>query len=166
MRGFLKLVSVEFKMFYREPAAMFFTVVFPIMLLFIFGSIYGNEATEFFGGVGFVDTAVPAFTSMIIAMTGLLSITVIFTTYREQGILRRLQSTPIKPQTILSAILSVLFLLNIAGMILLVIFGKMVYSLRFSGNVFTVFGGFALGSIAFFAIGFVLCGLIKTPRTA
>ncbi len=166
MRGFLKLVSIEFKMFYREPVAMFFTVIFPIMLLFIFGSIYGNEPTSFFGGVGYVDTAVPAFTSMIISMTGLLSITVIFTTYREQGILRRLQSTPIQPQAILSAILLILFLLNTLGMILLVIFGKIVYSLQFSGNVFTLFCGFTISSIAFFSIGFVLCGLIKTSRTA
>ncbi|MFC1563920.1 ABC transporter permease [candidate division KSB1 bacterium] len=166
MRSLWKLTVIEFKMFYREPIAMFFTLVFPLMMLFIFGSIYGNEPTPFFGGVGFIDTAVPSYTAMIIAMTGLISVTMIFSSYRESGILRRLQATPLSPQAILSALVIIIFLLTGCGMIVLVIAGKLVYNLQFLGNPFKIALAFTLGSFSFFSIGFVLSGLLKTARTA
>ena len=89
MRGLYKLSVVEMKLFLREPMAAFFTLVFPLMMLFLFGSIYGNKPSPFFGGFGSVDISVPAYTAMIIATSGLMGITIVLATYREQGILRR-----------------------------------------------------------------------------
>ncbi len=166
MKSLWKLTVIEFKMFYREPIAMFFTLVFPLMLLFIFGSIYGNEPTPFFGGVGFIDTAVPAYSAMIIAMTGLISVTLIFSSYRETGILRRLHATPLRPQTILSAIMIIVFMLTVAGMVILIIAGKLAYGLKFLGNPLKMTIAFILSSMSFFSIGFVLSGVLKTARAA
>lgn len=42
MRGLKKLMLVELKLFLREPEAFFFTLIFPLLMLFVFGSIYGN----------------------------------------------------------------------------------------------------------------------------
>jgi len=42
MRSFWKLTLVETKLFLRQPEVAFFTLVFPLVMLFIFGSIYGN----------------------------------------------------------------------------------------------------------------------------
>lgn len=36
MRGLLKLIYVEFKLFFREPQAAFFTLAFPLMMLVAF----------------------------------------------------------------------------------------------------------------------------------
>lgn len=74
MRGLYKLTWVEFKLFLREPTAAFFTLAFPLMMLFLFGSIYGNKPSSFFGGYGAVDVSVPAYTAMIIDSSGLLSL--------------------------------------------------------------------------------------------
>ena len=38
-----KMTWAEFKLALREPLATFFTLVFPVLILFLFGSIYGNE---------------------------------------------------------------------------------------------------------------------------
>lgn len=134
MRGFWKLTWTEVKLFLREPMAAFFTLAFPLMMLFLFGSIYGNKPTPFFGGYGFVDVSVPAYTAMIIATSGLLSLTISMASYREQGILRRLRATPLRPQAILGAQVIVIFLITLLGMVLLVIAGRLVYGLRFEGN--------------------------------
>ena len=72
MRGLWKLTWTEIKLFIREPSAAFFTLAFPLMLLVLFGSIWGNEPTPFYGGFGYVDASVPAFTAMIIAPCALL----------------------------------------------------------------------------------------------
>jgi ABC-2 type transport system permease protein len=166
MHGFWKLTWTEAKLFLREPMAAFFTLAFPLMMLFLFGSIYGNKPTSFFGGYGSVDISVPAYTAMIIATSGLLGLTVVMSSYRERGILRRLQATPLRPHTILSAQVIVIFMMTALGMALLIVAGKLVYGLRFAGNPLSVAGAFVLSSLSFFALGFVVAGLMPTARTA
>jgi len=166
MKGLWKLTFIEMKLFMREPAAAFFTLVFPLMVLLIFGTIYGNEPTPFFGGYGTVDVSVPAYAGMIIGSSGLIGITIVMSMYRERGILRRLNATPVRPQIVLGANVIVSFLMTALGMVLLIVVGKIVYGLRFAGNPLSLFAGFALSSFSFFALGFVLAGLIPTARTA
>jgi len=50
--GLKKLMLVELKLFLREPEAFFFTLIFPLIMLVVFGSIYGNEPTLFLLGGG------------------------------------------------------------------------------------------------------------------
>ena len=42
MKSLLKMTWMEAKLFLREPVSAFFTLVFPLMMLFMFGTIYGN----------------------------------------------------------------------------------------------------------------------------
>jgi ABC-2 type transport system permease protein len=166
MLGLAKLTWLEFKLFLREPMAAFFTLVFPLMMLFLFGSIYGNAPTPFFGGFGSVDVSVPGYASMIIATTGLLSLSISMASYREQGILHRLHATPLRPLTILGAHLLVLFLMTTLGMILLIVSGKAAYGLRFAGNPLNVGLAYILCSTSIFALGFVLAAVLPTARSA
>ena len=166
MNSLIKMTWVETKLFLREPVGAFFTLAFPLMMLFLFGSIYGNEPSEIFGGLGTIDISIPAYTAMIIATTGLVGLTITISAYREHGILRRLRTTPIRPLTILMVQVIVLFGMTTLGMLLLVAAGKIVYNIRFSGNLLSVFGGFALSSLSFFALGFIIAGIMPTARTA
>ena len=165
MRGLWKFTWTEIKLFLREPIAFFFTLVFPLMMLFLFGSMYGNKPMSSFGGYGSVDVSVPAYMAMIIGTTGLLSLTISMASYREKGVLRRLRATPLRPQAILTAEVLVLFLITVVGMALLVAAAKTVYGLRFGGNAFSVLAAVILSTLSFFALGFVLAGLVPTART-
>jgi ABC-2 type transport system permease protein len=166
MKSLFKMTWMEAKLFLREPVGAFFTLIFPVMMLFLFGSIYGNTPSAIFNGLGTIDISVPAYTAMIIATTGLMGLTITTAAYRETGVLRRLRATPIRPHLVLVAQLIVLFVMTILGMLLLVIAGKLVYNMRFDGNVLSVLAGFALSCMSFFAIGFVLASLVPTARTA
>ncbi len=166
MKSLLKMTWMEAKLFLREPVGAFFTLVFPLMMLFLFGSIYGNEPTPMFGGHGTIDISIPAYTAMIIATTGLMAITITMATYRENGILRRLRTTPVSPLVVLAAQVIVVFAMTSLGMLLLVIAGKLVYHVRFEGNAFSVLAGFVLSSLSFFGLGFILAGIMPTARTA
>ena len=103
---------------------------------------------------------------MIIGITGLMSITITMATYRENGILRRLRTTPVSPLVVMAAQVIVVFAMTGLGMLLLVVAGKLVYHVRFEGNVFSMLGGFVLSSLSFFGIGFILAGTMPTARTA
>ena len=166
MKSLIKMTWMEAKLFLREPVGAFFTLAFPLMMLFLFGSIYGNKPTPMFGGYGTIDISVPAYTAMIIATTGLMGLTITISIYRETGVLRRLRTTPVSPLSVLVAQVMVLFLMTLFGMVLLVIAGKLVYQMRFEGNILSVLAGFVLSSLSFFAFGFILAGLMPTARTA
>jgi len=166
LKSLWKMTWMESKLFLREPVGAFFTLVFPLMMLFLFGSIYGNEPSPYFNGYGTIDISVPAYTAMIIATTGLVGLTITMAAYRENGILRRLRTTPVSPLIVLTAPVLVLFLMTSLGMALLIVAGKLVYQMRFDGNAFSVLAGFVLCALSFFALGFILAGLMPSARTA
>jgi ABC-2 type transport system permease protein len=166
IKSLIKMTWMETKLFLREPVGAFFTLVFPLMMLFLFGSIYGNTPLPMFNGYGTIDISVPAYTAMIIATTGLVGLTITMSAYRENGVLRRLRTTPISPLIVLAAQVIVMFLMTTFGMVLLIISGRLVYNLRFDGDALNVLAGFMLSSLSFFSIGFVLAGLMPTARTA
>lgn len=165
MRSLYKLTWVELKLFLREPMAAFFTLAFPLMMLFLFGGIYGNKPSSLFGGYGAVDVSVPSYTAMIIG-SGLLSIGISIATYRETGVLKRLKATPIRPQTILGSQVAVIYLMTALGMVLLIVAGQAVYGLRFGGGLLSMLAAFTLSAMSIFAIGFVLASLAPTARVA
>jgi ABC-2 type transport system permease protein len=166
MKSLLKMTWMESKLFLREPVGAFFTLVFPLMMLFLFGTIYGNTPPPGSSGQGAIDSLIPAFTAMVIGMTGLMSVTLTMATYRENGILRRLRTTPVSPLVVMAAQVFVVFTMTCLGMLLLVTAGKLVYHVRFEGNVFSMLAGFVLSSLSFFGIGFILAGIMPTARTA
>jgi ABC-2 type transport system permease protein len=166
MKALLKLTWTEARLFLREPQAFFFTLFLPLVLLFVYGGIYGNAPKLIYGGFGTVDVSVPAYTAMIIATSGLISIPVIIATYRESGVLRRFKATPLAPMTLLAADVVVIFTMTAIGMLLLIASAKAVFGLRFAGNVLSVALAFSLSCLSFFSLGFVLSGLMRTARTA
>lgn len=165
MQAFIKYTWTEIKLFLREPVGAFFTLAFPLMMLFLFGTIYGNEPTPMFNGYGSIDVSIPAYTAMIIGTTGILGLTITMSAYREKGVLRRLRATPLRPYTILAAQVVVIFVMTVLGMVLLVLAGNLVYDLRFDGNPFDIVAAFLLCSLSFFSLGFILAGVMPTART-
>jgi ABC-2 type transport system permease protein len=166
MKSLMKMTWMEAKLFLRDPASAFFTLIFPLIYLFMYGLISGNKPTPMYGGRGTIDVAIPSLTAVIISMAGMMSTTMTLATYREKGILRRLQTTPVHPLVILGAQVIVVFAMTCLGMLLLVAAGKLVYNVRFDGNVWSVLGGFVLSSLSFFGIGFLLAGSLPTVRSA
>ena len=166
MKGFWKLAWVEIKLYLRQPEAAFFTLVFPMLLLFLFGSIYGNKPNPFFGGRGMVDVSTPAYLAMIIGSTGLMSIAITVSSHREKGVLRRYRATPLRPAAVLASQVIVHFLMTLFGGILLIASARLVYGLRFEGRSLDVLLGFTLSTLSFFAVGFLLASVAKTARAA
>ena len=166
MKSLLKMSWMEAKLFLREPASAFFTLVFPLMYLVLFGLITGNEPTPQFGGQRTIDASIPGLTAVIICMAGLMSVTMTMAAYREKGILRRLRTTPVNPLVVLAAQVIVVFAMTCLGMLLLIAAGVLIFHVRFAGNAFSMLAGFVLSSLSFFGIGFILASTMPTVRTA
>lgn len=166
MKPFLKLTYSELKLQLREPVGLFFTLAFPVMLMALFGSIFGNEADSFLGGYGQVDLSVPGYIGMIVGTIGMLSIPITLSNYREQGILRRLRATPLQSGAVLWSQVAVQVLITAVGVTLLFIVGSLFFNLRLPDTNITLIPAIILSAFSFFALGFVLAGIMPTPRTA
>lgn len=166
MRGLGTLTWIELKLFVREPLAAFFTLVFPPMLLVLFGAIFGNAPAPEYGGRGFVDHAVPAYVALVIATSAFLSLAVTVATYRERGILRRLRVTPIAPCAVLAAQLVVMLIVTVLGTVALVAVGVGAFALRCTGTIASIVAAFVVCSGALFALGMALAAVVPTVRAA
>lgn len=166
MKAFVKLVWVEFKLYLRQPQAAFFTLAFPLLLLIMFGSIYGNKPTPFFGGRGMVDVSAPAYMALIMGSTGFMSIAIVVATYRERGVLRRFRATPLRPAAIIGSQVVVNFFMTLAGALILVAGALLIYHMQFQGSVGAALIGFTLSALSFFSVGFVVASVSRTSRIA
>jgi ABC-2 type transport system permease protein len=168
MRGLWKLFLMQFKLYLREPLAFFFTLVYPTMLLLLFGFIYGNQpAPEFWGkDFGTVDASVPAYAGIIIGTVALMGIPIDTATNRETGILRRYRATPLRPGVYLVASVAVYLVIALLGMVMLVIVGKIVFGLRMAGSWTGILGAFVLSAGAFYSLGYLLASMVPTARVA
>ena len=166
MNALQRMTWVELKLFLREPAALFFTLAFPVMILLLFSALFGNQPVQGFPDLRTVDVMTPAYTGMVIGTTALLGLPITLAGYRQQGILRRLRATPLHPATILTAQVLVNLLMTIVGISLLIVTAYFVYDLRMPDAPVSVALAFVIATLSFFALGFVLAGLVASARTA
>ena len=166
MKTFLKLTLMELKLQLREPLALFFTLAFPVMVMVLFGFIFGNDAEELLGGYGQVDLSVPGYIGMVVGTIGLLSIPTTLANYRDLGILRRLRATPLGSSPVLWSQVAAQVVMTAAGITLLFIAGLAIFNLRIPNGNLAVIPAILLSAFSFFAVGFVLAGVMPSARTA
>jgi ABC-2 type transport system permease protein len=165
IRGMGQLAWTELKLFFREPIALFFNLVLPLMVLYIFGSSFGaNDPGS--GGYGAVDYMMPGYGALFIANVGLMSIPVNISTYRERKILRRLMAVPIRPLAVIFAFGLVSLGTTALCYTTTMVVAKLAYNLRFFGDILTFVFAFLMCSLSFFALGFLVAGISSTSRIA
>lgn len=166
MKALYKMTQVEAKLFMREPAGVFFTLAFPVMILLLFAGIFGNEPVPGMPGVRSVDVQAPGYATMVIGTVALIGLPVTLASYRQQGILRRMRATPLHPWTILVAQVIVNLVMTILGIALLLAVARFIYGMSLPDAPVSVTLAFIFASLSFFALGFVLAGVLRTVRTA
>lgn len=166
MNRFLKVVNIELKLTSRNFLTLFFALVFPVMMLLLFGAMYGNEPSAFNGGFGGVDFSIPGYICMIIAVTGLMSLPLTLAQYRERKILKRFMITPVKPLEILLSQLVVNLITTLVGMVILLIVAKIVFDVHFFGSYLQALAAFMLILLSIFSIGLFIAGVSKNAKSA
>src|SRR5580698_4480135 len=166
-RGLFKLTWLEIKIFLREPMGAFGSILFPVLIFIVVGRWLGGRLpSNSMAASGFVRVGLPVFASVLIALSGVLSLVTIISIYREGGILKRLRATPLRPQTILTAHVLVKLALTLATMALMVLAGKRYYPV----NVNVPVVGFAIALListwSILSIGFLIASIVPTARFA
>jgi ABC-2 type transport system permease protein len=166
MKGYGALTATLMRSLLREPVGLFFAVIFAPVLVLILGIVFDNGPDPNLGGRSFIEATLPAFPSMVLAITGVLLVPVSHLTLRESGALRRLRLTPLRPATFIAADLTVNFLVGMIGMVAALAMGWLAFGVVPSGSLFAVLLAAALGLVAFLALGYTLAGIYPSSGAA
>lgn len=163
MNHILRLTFMESKLFFREKQAVFWTFLFPILLIWLFGAMFGDQKI---GQMSYSNAYIPSWIAINMLTTSLFTIGTVLTEYREQGILRRYQATPIPPGKILTAHIIYGTLIFLLSALLIVLFGSLAYNLDFPKYLGSTLIAIALSIFAIFPFGILATSLGKNSRTS
>ncbi|MEO3782328.1 ABC transporter permease [Actinocorallia sp. B10E7] len=163
-----KILAVEAKLFLRDWAAGAFALLLPALLVVGIGQIpYLRKPDPAFGGERFIDAQLPA--QMILLALLTVSFTVLPTTlatYREQGVLRRMSTTPVHPSRLLGAQLLLNLTVAALGATLVVVSARLVLGSRLPAQLLGFLLVFLLGAAAMLALGLVIASIASNGKTA
>lgn len=154
----------------RNPRALVFGVIFPVILLVLFSSIFtqrGDTATV----QGHKVDADAYFTAAMIAYATMMSafsnVAITLTTQRESGLLKRFRGTPVPAWTFIAAqVLSAICRVAAVSAALLLI-ARFGYDVRISGQGFLELAVFVvLGTAALCSLGVAITAVTTTPDSA
>ncbi|MGH2955836.1 MAG: ABC transporter permease, partial [Solirubrobacterales bacterium] len=154
------------KVFRRNPASVFFTVMLPLIFLFILATIFGNETIEE-RGVNTTTYYVPAIVSLAVISATTQSLAINLTHERESGLLKRVRGTPLPTPVYVAGIVGNSLVVSVLMVVLLAVIGRLVYDVSIPTETLpAVLVTLAVGAFSFSCLGFALTAIIPSEAAA
>ncbi len=115
------------KAFWRNPASVFFTVMFPVLLLLIFATIFGDQTVAIRGGIKTTTYYVPAIITLSVISATMQSLAMSLVIAREDGRLKRSRGTPMPPWVFIAGRVGNSIVVALMMLALLAAIGRVLY---------------------------------------
>ena len=168
LRGLLQLTWIEVKIFLREPLGAIGTIVVPVLAFVLLGrATAGRNVGSSISLSGLLNAGgIPTLVSMLITISAVLSLVTIISIYREDGILKRLRATPLRPWTILTAHVLVKLLLTGLTMSAMVLAGRRYFAIGPEVPFVSFTIALLISTLSILSIGFIIASIVPTARFA
>jgi ABC-2 type transport system permease protein len=114
----------------------------------------------------YIDFLVPGIVALMILSNNMNGVAGQIASWRERGILRRMQGTPLKAPTFISAQITARLILNATQALIVLIIANLVFDVSVKGSWFTLIFFVILGTLTFMSIGFIIAAISKTAESA
>lgn len=154
------------KIFWRNPASVFFTAVFPLLFLFIFATFFKNAEIE---GVDVEGATyyVPAIVALAVISATTVKLAMNLSSEREAGILKRIRGTPLPPSVFVAGRVGNSLLISLILVVLVSITGSVLYGVEIPTNTLpAILVTLVVGAFAFSCLGFALAAVIPSEDAA
>lgn len=155
------------KVFWRNPAAVFFTVAFPVVLLLIFATVFGDQTLELEGGIETTIYYVPAIITLSVISATMQTLAMSLVIAREEGRLKRGRGTPMPAWVFIagrvgnSVVVAALMLALVAGI------GRLLYGVPIPwAHAPELLVVLAVGAASFSCLGIALTAAIPSQDAA
>jgi ABC-2 type transport system permease protein len=157
--------AVEIKEFMRSREQMIFIFAFPVMLLVLFGAIFGG--TDVSKGVSFGQYFLAGMIASGIMNTGFQSLALGIASDRDTDVLKRLHGTPLPPTAFFAGKLMQVLFVSVVQIAVLIAVGVAAYDVDLPTS-WTAWGTFAwvflLGTAASVALGIGMSSALRNAR--
>src|SRR5712692_3106393 len=153
MRVFRATLDNQIKSFYRDPQALIFTVVMPLMIMLLL-SLFNIHVT----GPGgqrrnYMDLLLPGMIAFTATGVGMQSVVFGIVRYKERGILRRIKASPASAMSFINGIAASRVVMVIGSVILTYAFGRFIFGAHVTGSALGLLALAVVSAPAFIAVG-------------
>jgi ABC-2 type transport system permease protein len=156
------------KAFWRNPASVFFTVMFPVVLLLIFGAVFGDKSVDV-DGVSIKTTTyyVPAIITLSVISATMQSLAMSLVIAREDGRLKRSRGTPLPPWVFIAGRIGNSIVVALMMLILIAAIGRLLFSVPIPwGQLPQILVVLVIGAACFCCLGIALTAAIPSQDAA
>ena len=155
------------KVFWRNPASVFFTVIFPVIVFLILAVVFNGETVHVRGGVDATAYYVPAIMTLSIISATMQSLAMTLVIAREDGRLKRARGTPMPPWVFIAGRIGNSIVVALMMLILLAAIGAALYGVdipwdRLPAILLTL----VIGAASFCCLGIALTAAIPSQDAA
>jgi ABC-2 type transport system permease protein len=155
------------KVFWRNPASVFFTVMFPVMFLVLLGVIVHGHTIHREGGIDATTYFVPAVITLAIVSATMVNLAMSLTILREGGILKRLRGTPLPSWVFIVGRIGNAFVTALLMFVLVTALGRALFGVAVPWSQLpALFATLLVGSASFCAMGMALTTIIPSREAA
>jgi ABC-2 type transport system permease protein len=163
--AFGKVLLNETRLAWRQPAGLAAGAGIPLALVVIFGELPAfQQPKTSLGGLTELDVYVPVLAAFAITLLALWGLPVPLASYREQGILRRLRTTPVPPSWLLAAQLVVQLCLAAAGLVTVFVVSGAAFGVPEDPGALAAASALSIAGL--FPLGLVIAALAPTQGSA
>ena len=159
--------GVELRTFIRAKEAVVFTFAFPILLLVIFGSVFGGQDID--GGITFAQYFVAGMIAAGLFGSSFQNLAISIPIERDSGALKRLAGTPMPRSAYFAGKIALIAVVSVVQNILLLAIGVLFYGLDLPSTAdrwLTYLWVSALGIAACTLLGIAATTFVKNGKTA
>ncbi len=157
----------ELRAFLRSREATLFTLAFPVILLLLFGTIFGNETVT--GSVRMAQVMTAGILASAVASTSFMSTAIALAVERDEGSLKRLAGTPMPRSAYFLGKIGLVVVTTVIGMTATMATGALVFDVGIPSSVgrwVTLAWVTLLGITSCTLIGIAFSSLIPNARQA
>jgi ABC-2 type transport system permease protein len=155
------------KAFWRNPASVFFTVMFPVILLLIFATVFGDQTIGVNGGIEATTYYVPAIITLSVISSTMQSLAMSLVIARDDGRLKRGRGTPMPAWVFIAGRVGNSVVTALIMLALLAAIGRVLYSVPFPWeHLPELLATLVIGAASFSCLGIALTAAIPSQDAA
>ncbi|PZS16561.1 MAG: ABC transporter permease [Pseudonocardiales bacterium] len=159
-------VRYEQLSFWRNPQSAFFTFIFPVVVIVIFGAVFNSSKREpFYFGLSGLQYYIPTIAALSVLGACYSQLAIGLAFRRQTGILKRIRATPLPAWAYFAGLMANCVLLSVIEVALIIGIGAL-YGVPLPSHWAAIILTLVLGAASFCALGVAVASLVRNAEAA
>lgn len=163
MSAFAGQLRAELVLVLRDKGVLTFALLFPVLTILFFG--YLNRGGRV-GDVSYASFLIAGGVGMVVSSAAFENLGVTLARQRDDGILKRLGGTPLRPWMLVGAKVLTATLIILAQSVVMIAVNVLLFGARITGSLWWGFVTLLIGILSFASLGLALAGLSRNTDVA